>query len=92
MADDPLLENDPLDKRASLTSPVEGSQAVAKSASENLDNRNRLIYIGTGGTFVAVMRDGSTCTLPNIPDSTWIPGRFKNVTPACTCDDMTVFW
>ena len=37
MADDPLLENDPLDRRASLTSPVEGSQADAKSASSGGD-------------------------------------------------------
>ena len=88
---DPFTQ-DPLERRASLVSPIEGGAAVVKSDTENLDRRNRLMYIGTGGTLVAITRDGSTLTLPNIPDATWIPGRFQNVMIASTVDNVSVMW
>lgn len=91
MAVDPFSQ-DPLDRRASLVSPIEGGQAVVKSDTENLDQRNRLMYIGTGGTLVVVMRDGSELTFQNIAGGTWFPGRFKNVKLVSTVDNVNVMW
>ena len=53
--------------------PAINGQAVSTSDTVNLNRPSRGIYVGSTGTVIAVMHDGSTLSFVNCPDGLIIP-------------------
>ncbi len=77
----------------SLDMPFRSVLAVVKSDSQNfqqvVDGTSqavvaRSIYVGTGGTVVAVCPDGTVATFLNVPNGFVLPGFFVRVNAAVT--------
>lgn len=83
-------------ERNQLDSPPSFQLDISPHNSTNIAYLVRAIYVGTGGTVVAVMLDPSqetptekACTYKNVPSGTYLMGRFLRVnSTGTTAQDM----
>lgn len=72
--------------------PASRFAAVTPSASVELDYVTRGLWIGTGGTVVAVNDQGNEVTFSNVPDGTLLPIRTSRIDDTSTATNIVAMW
>lgn len=65
-------------RQSELDSPAYDAFAITANGS-TLDTTTRMLYVGTGGTVVAVMASGGTVTFDNVQNGDVLPIRVQAV-------------
>lgn len=69
-----------------------GIEAVTPSDTAELSTVSRALWVGTGGNVVVVMFDRTTATIANVPDSTLLPIRVRQVKSTGTTASGITSW
>ena len=67
------------DHAAGLESPASHGFAVTPNDSSDLGDLTRAVYVGGGGTMVAILQSGAEVTLAGIAAGTMLPLRVRRI-------------
>lgn len=77
-------------KRAKAVTPSDTDNLVY---AEGTDEREAVLYVGTGGDLKILTEGGDEVTLPNVQDGSFIPISIKRVySTDTTADDIVALW
>ncbi len=65
--------------RAALTTPAEHAFAITPHDTNELEYVTRELYAGSGGTIVAVLKNGDEVTLASVPSGARLPYRIRQI-------------
>lgn len=76
-----------------LESPFDDGQSVTPNDAASLTKSSRALYIGTGGDVAVRTTKGTNLLFANVPNGTFIPGRFDLVYDTGTdADNIVALW
>lgn len=67
------------DRSASLSAPASHGFAITPDDEDDLSEVVRAIYVGTGGTLSAVLKDGATLSFVGLADGSLLPVRASRI-------------
>lgn len=74
-------------RQTELDSPAYDAFAITANGSE-LDRYTRAVFVGTGGTVIAIMASGGTVTFSNVQDGQVLPIRVQAIGSASSASGL----